>query len=148
MPMQKLVKYAKIEADRLNFIRYNQNQLRAEVYSKVVDSMYSGESDAANIGQRVILPSTFQGSPRNMMQRYQDAMTIVRNIGNPDYFVTMTTNPDWVEIKRELRPGQTASERPDIVVRVFKLKPSVALTISIGNLSKSEPITTHFFKFN
>ena len=114
--------YAKIEADRVNFIRYNQNQLRAEVYSKVVDSMYSGESDAANIGQRVILPSTFQGSPRNMMQRYQDAMTIVRNIGNPDYFVTMTTNPDWVEIKRELRPGQTASDRPDIVVRVFKLK--------------------------
>ena len=39
-------------------------------------------------------------------------------------FITFTANPKWVEIQRELRrfPGQTASDRPDIVSRVFDLK--------------------------
>ena len=32
------------------------------------------------------------------------------------------THQSWVEIKREFLPGQTATDRPDIVSRVFKLK--------------------------
>src|SRR5712672_710519 len=39
-----------------------------------------------------------------------------------DLFITMTTNPDWAEIQRELLPGQTSYDRPDLVARVFKLK--------------------------
>ena len=34
----------------------------------------------------------------------------------------MTCNPQWVEITRELLPGQTVHERPDLVARVFRLK--------------------------
>jgi hypothetical protein len=34
----------------------------------------------------------------------------------------MTCNPEWPEIKRELLPGQTAYDRPDLVARVFQLK--------------------------
>ncbi|KAI4526365.1 hypothetical protein K525DRAFT_148450, partial [Schizophyllum commune Loenen D] len=33
-----------------------------------------------------------------------------------------TANPKWPEITRELLPGQTAYDRPDLVARVFKLK--------------------------
>jgi hypothetical protein len=53
---------------------------------------------------------------------YQDAMALVRKFGKPDLFVTMTCNPKWEEIVRELLPGQTAQDRPDLVARVFKLK--------------------------
>jgi len=38
----------------------------------------------AHIGKMVILPSSFIGSPRNMMQNYQDAMAIVSKLGKPD----------------------------------------------------------------
>jgi len=50
------------------------------------------------IGKMIILPSTFIGSPRNMLQNYQDAMAIVSKFGKPDLFITMTCNPKWREI--------------------------------------------------
>ncbi|XP_076043645.1 uncharacterized protein LOC143026761 [Oratosquilla oratoria] len=34
----------------------------------------------------------------------------------------MTCNANWPEIQNNLQPGQTASDRPDLVARVFKLK--------------------------
>ncbi|XP_011313593.1 uncharacterized protein, partial [Fopius arisanus] len=57
-----------------------------------------------------------------MLQHYQDAMAIVRQYGKPDLFITMTCNPNWLEIQENLLPGQTASDRPDLVSRVFHLK--------------------------
>ena len=34
----------------------------------------------------------------------------------------MTANPDWPEIKHNLRRGEEASNRPDLVARVFRQK--------------------------
>ncbi|KAL8137863.1 hypothetical protein V2J09_003864 [Rumex salicifolius] len=51
-------------------------------------------------GKRVILPSSFIGGPRYMMQNYQDAMEIYKHHGYPDLFVTFTCNPKWYEITR------------------------------------------------
>ena len=45
-----------------------------------------------------------------------------RKYRKPDYFITFTCNPLWVEIQQQILPHQTASSRPDIVVRVFRLK--------------------------
>ena len=56
------------------------------------------------------------------MQLFQDAMAIVRALGKPDLFVTMTCNPKWPEITKHLLPGQDAKDRPDLVARVFNLK--------------------------
>jgi hypothetical protein len=68
------------------------------------------------------MPSSFIGGPRDMRKRYMDAMALVRRFGKPDIFLTMTCNPNWDEIKRELYPGQTPQDRPDLVVRVFRAK--------------------------
>lgn len=57
-----------------------------------------------------------------MYQNYHDCMALVSHCGKPSLFVTMTTNPNWPEIQRELLPGQTTSDRPDLVARVFKMK--------------------------
>jgi len=56
-------------------------------------------ADADNIpaGKIVILPSSFNGSPRHMYQNYQDAMSIVRAYGKPDLFITFTCNPTSAE---------------------------------------------------
>ena len=54
--------YAKMEANRLGFIRHNQNRLRADLYRNVVDAMHVGDNDMATVGKRVILPSSFIGT--------------------------------------------------------------------------------------
>jgi len=74
------------------------------------------------IEKMVILPSTFVGSPRNMLQNYQDAMAIVSKFGKPDFFIIMTCNPKWWEIEENLLQGQQAFDRPNICVRVFNNK--------------------------
>ena len=57
-----------------------------------------------------------------MQRRFLDAMTIVQRWGKPDYFITMTCNPYWEEITRELLPGQLPQDRPDLVARVYRAK--------------------------
>ncbi|XP_073151981.1 uncharacterized protein [Henckelia pumila] len=34
----------------------------------------------------------------------------------------MTCNPNWIEIKEQLLPGQSPQDRPDLITRVFKAK--------------------------
>lgn len=77
---------------------------------------------AGEVGKAFILPSTHQGSPRQMFELYQDAMAIVSKFGKPDLFITFTCNPRWKEIQENLFQGQSAWDRPDLVCRVFKLK--------------------------
>ena len=62
-----------------------------------------------------------------MQQNYQDAMAIVATHGKPDLFITMTCNSNWREITENLLPGQRASDRPDIVARLFHMKLSELL---------------------
>ena len=114
--------YAKIESLRLRWIRHNQAKLRSDLYSGVVDAMHLGDNDMSSVGRKVILPSSFKGSPRHMQQIYQDAMSIVRRFRRPDLFITFTCNPQWPEIQDALLPGQTAPDRPDLTARVFCLK--------------------------
>ncbi|CAN6685077.1 unnamed protein product [Malus baccata var. baccata] len=83
---------------------------------------YAYMLQVCSIGRRIILPSSFVRSPRDMYQRYQDAMTLVQRFGKPDLFITMTCNPSWEEIKSELLAGQTPQDRPDLLTRVFRAK--------------------------
>ena len=53
---------------------------------------------------------------------FLDAMAIVGEFGKPTLFITVTCNPEWLEIKKSLFPGQSPSDRPDLCARVFKLK--------------------------
>jgi hypothetical protein len=56
-----------------------------------------------------------------MNQRFQDAIALARYYEGFDLFVTFTCNPCWPEIIAELLPSQTASDRPDLSVRVFNM---------------------------
>ena len=129
--------YASIEEDRLDYVRQNQNNLRSEIYKGIQDAITRGDTNAEAIGKRIILPSSHTGSPRYMIQNYQDAMAICRHYGNPDIFLTFTCNPKWPEIKRSLNiiAGQRSEDRPDIISRIFKIKLNHLLaTIKSGNI--------------
>jgi hypothetical protein len=115
------------------WIDMNQNKIGAETYRDLADALQSG-LQGDQIGKPVILPSSFIGGPRNMTQLYQDAMGLVRVFGSPSYFVTMTCNPKWSKIQENLGPGQTVSDRPELVVRVFYSK----LTDLLNDLCKEE----------
>ena len=78
--------------------------------------------EGQKVGSCVILPSSFSGGPRAMLQHFQDAMAMIGKFGKPDLFLTFTCNPKWSEITRNLNSGETPIDRPDLVARVFNLK--------------------------
>ena len=61
----------------------------------MIDAHDNGDINEA--GKTIVLPPTITGSPRWYVERYQDAMAIVRNAGKPDLFITMTCNTNWPE---------------------------------------------------
>ncbi|MCH79880.1 ATP-dependent DNA helicase PIF1 [Trifolium medium] len=115
--------YTMIEAQRLSFIRENQDKFRCDVLSGLQEAVDRGDVDASIVGKRIILPDSFTGGPRYMFNNCQDAMGICKRFGYPDLFITVTCNANWPEIRNFIdRRGLQPSDRPDIVCRVFKMK--------------------------
>ncbi|XP_049350419.1 uncharacterized protein LOC125815062 [Solanum verrucosum] len=114
--------YIKLETTRLEYYRFEQSNYRREILQGIVDSVTAGEYRGEKVGQRVLLPGSFIGGPRDMRRRYMDAMALVQEYGRPDLFITMTCNPEWTEIQEQLCAGQVAQDRPDLVTRVFRAK--------------------------
>src|SRR6202158_3044945 len=127
--------WASIEQSELNWVKKNQKTIRADLYHGLRDAMRDAEGvDMSNMGRRIVLPASHPGSSRHMYQLFQDSMAIARHCGKPDLFITMTAIPNWPEIQENLflyqtddnnpdgERRQTASDRPDIVARVFAQK--------------------------
>ena len=114
--------FASILMARLKWHRENQQVYRMARAAGLVDALACEEMSTSDVGQRVILPASFTGGPRQMHNAYLDAMALTRHFSAPDYFITFTCNTTWTEILRELKPGQGARDRPDLVNRVFQLK--------------------------
>ena len=129
---------------RLNYQDQNQKALRADTYRNVKrivdtrrlslatrgDELYR-DDHSLRVGVK-ILSRSFVGSPRYYHMQFLDAMAIVRVLGKPDYFITMTCNPRWPEITAELREGQSPEDRPEVTARVFRQK----LTALLDTLNK------------
>ncbi|PKK57873.1 hypothetical protein RhiirC2_797252 [Rhizophagus irregularis] len=60
--------YAKIEQNCLNYLKHNQVTLQTDLYNDVMDAIHT--NDSTNVGRRIILPSSFAGSPCQMYQLY------------------------------------------------------------------------------
>nr|XP_025617318.1 uncharacterized protein LOC112709653 [Arachis hypogaea] len=115
--------FSMIESSRLNYIRLDQEKLRCEMYKGIKEAVLSGETTPSSRGKRIILPSSFTGGPRYMIQNYQDAMAICKVVGYPDLFITFTCNPKWPEVEDFLKNRElNAEDRPDIICRTFKAK--------------------------
>lgn len=115
--------YSTIESSRIQWVRTHQKKLRAELYKGLSDTILRGEISPATAGRRIVLPSSFVGGTRYMLQNYQDAMAICGWAGYPNFFITFTCNHKWPEItgfldKYKLKP----QDRPDLVCRLFKIK--------------------------
>ncbi|KAI9078636.1 hypothetical protein K1719_039385 [Acacia pycnantha] len=116
-------KKTRLTPRELNYIRKHQKELRVDLYSGLSDAVKRGETDPSSMGRRVILPSSFTGGARYMIQNYQDAMAICAWAGYPDIFLTFTCNPMWPEIIRHCNEdGLKPCDRPDVLSRIFNMK--------------------------
>ncbi|GJV63089.1 hypothetical protein Tco_1473917 [Tanacetum coccineum] len=80
--------FTAIKEQRFNCTRNNQDTLRVDLYHNLCDAVTRGDTSAAGLGKRIVLPRTYIGSPRYMMHNYEDAMDLCRTYGNPDLFIT------------------------------------------------------------
>lgn len=69
--------YIKVESSRLDYVRNNQKEIRADLYQGLMDGIQAGESRASAVGKRTVLPALFVCGGRNMKRRYMDAMALV-----------------------------------------------------------------------
>ena len=109
--------WAMAEQYRLKWFQHHQSDLRAELYNQMADAFAGLDNDLnpADRGMKVILPASFTGTTRDMMENLQNLLAITRKYGPPDAFITMTANPKWQKLwmpsclDRLLRIGQTWS---------------------------------------
>ena len=118
------VAFWRIETARLNYHRMAQDQMRAAKVSELrqyAQARAQGEF-AQEIGRVSYIPESFVGGPTDMYANYLDAMTMCLHHGAGSLFVTFTANPKWPEVLRSLSFCQTASDRQDLIARIFKIK--------------------------
>ena len=111
--------YLAVESSRLDFIRKNQTKCRVDCLRGRYDHVYNQPPQSPQIhnpGIPFYLPSSFQGSRRNMTESYHDAMSIVRTLRKPDLFVTFTCNEKWPEITSSLNPIHTRTSRGSVTL--------------------------------
>ena len=114
--------HVKIETERLDYFRNNQKIIRGELHQEILDSIQNSENRGYKIGKSIVLPTGFIGGPRNLTKRYMDAMCFVERYGKSDVFLTMTCNPNWPEIKQELRHNDSIQNRPDLLAQIVRAK--------------------------
>ncbi|XP_071933437.1 uncharacterized protein [Coffea arabica] len=95
--------YIKIESQRLDYYKSKQEFIRRERLQGVMDSVITGQCQGSKVGQRVVLPASFIGGPRDMKRRYVDAIALPK-------------------IKNLMLPTDEAHNRLDLLARIFHAK--------------------------
>lgn len=101
--------YSRIEEERLQFIRRGR-----------LSHILEQDPDADTSTVDIKLPTSFLGSRSWASEETADSLAIARAFGRPSFFITMTFNADWPELRSRLKPGQSAFDVPVLVARVFK----------------------------
>jgi hypothetical protein len=104
--------YSRIEEERLRYIRRSKEKTGQD------GTLRDEIEEEGNLE----LPSSFMGSRKWASEQTADSLTLARTYGPPSFFITMTCNPEWPEIKSRLHPGQQSSDLPVVVARAFKIR--------------------------
>jgi len=124
---------------QLTFFKKNQH-----LFHRAVRVESTGEDDVDNSRRASedefynCLPTSFIWGYKYKKARAANALHLVSRLGPPTLFITLTTNPEWPELNRELlQPGrhvhcdddghrsphgQYACDRPDLTCRIFYCK--------------------------
>ena len=112
-----------VDENRLRYIVDNQDDIRMESIQGICDAISKGSTEGSEMGKMTVLPASYTGGRRYMIQNYHDGIAICREYGPPDFFVTFTCNPRWLEVVEAIfEAGQKPNDRNDLIVRVFNMK--------------------------
>jgi hypothetical protein len=112
-----------VDENRLRYIIDKQDDIRMASIQGICDAVNRGSTEGKEVGKTTVLPASYTGGRRYMIQNYHDGIAICREFGPPDFFVTFTCNPKWLEISEGLfERGQRPTDRNDVIVRVFNMK--------------------------
>lgn len=124
--------YSRVEEQRLNYLRNgrkfqlsestNEANNRELAINSTIGSSASMDTGNFHGNFETMLPASFLGSRAWSSNQVADSLALARQFGKPSFFITMTTNPYWLEITSRLLPGQSAADNPVIVCRVFHKK--------------------------
>lgn len=90
--------YCTVVAERLKFIRRNQETLCAADYTSIQETSADAENhenqlDLEKAGRMFVYPSSYVGGDRYMRQKMYDIIAILNKVGHLDFLITMTYNP-------------------------------------------------------
>lgn len=68
------------------------------------------------------MTTSFNRGERARQQNLNDSLALNSRLGIPDYFITMTANPQWPEIKRNIEKDEDPNDRAALIHRVFNIK--------------------------
>lgn len=88
--------YIKTEANRLYYLKENQNALRVEKYTGLMDHL--------------------QNQAATELSRCNG---YCKKLWEAGLFITVTCNPKWSEIVENIEEGQSFKFRTDLIARVF-----------------------------
>jgi hypothetical protein len=123
-----------VERERIDHYRTLsfQRKYRSATHNSLSNCVSNGMRSDSSACQRIILPASFTSSPRYLYHKYQDCIGICQKFDCLDLFITFTSNAAWPEILAALPLGLIASDRSEIVDRVFKMK----LNILVDDIKK------------
>lgn len=112
---------AKINTERLSYIRNYQSKLSTKIYIRLTDAV--GRKDAGpNLpGQIIVLRSSFTGGFRNKHEIIQYDKKW-ESLWPPDLLIKFTSTPCWNDIPKCLLPGQKSNHHHILIARMFHLK--------------------------
>ena len=97
-------------------------QLRVDLFSGTADAISSGDNNPGEFGRRIRLPSSFTSSPRQMFEIYEGSMSMAGNTVNPICSLHLHVILNGKKSLLLLCQIRKATDRPDLFVRVFKMK--------------------------
>ncbi|KAL8470148.1 hypothetical protein ACS0TY_032863 [Phlomoides rotata] len=76
--------FTMIESKRMCYVRNNQATLRTDKWCDLKDAADRGKTETSTAGKKII-PSSYTGGPRYMIQNLQDVMSICKYYSYPNY---------------------------------------------------------------
>ena len=131
--------YSRGEDERLAYIRrvLQQQMNQVEHFQHINSEYLQISSQAESYSNRgIVLPASFLGSRAWATSEVADSLALCLSKGKPSFFITITTNRNWPEIKARLASGQTASDIPVVVCRIFKARLDMAIRTMREHLGK------------
>ncbi|THH06394.1 hypothetical protein EW146_g9626 [Bondarzewia mesenterica] len=105
--------FSRVEEERLAYIS------RERLHQADVESDRPS-SPSESVQNELSLPASFLGSRAWALEETANSMALGKTFGKPSFFCTMTFNPNWPEVRARLQYGQSASDIPFTIARVFK----------------------------